>query len=185
MIKIEKLVEGLRAVPDDDFTCEKIYKFLSENPVDVESMSPYYYWSPENYTRNLVYKDDRFEVMVICWEVGVASRIHDHADQMCWMTVPLGRLQGQNFAIDEMDETRGYCRLRETNSFELSNCLAATVELEEPIHQVLNLPEYGERAASIHIYSKPYDHCLSFCRDTDTFKRVELSYTSISGKACS
>ncbi len=122
--------------------------------------------------------------MVICWEPGVASRIHDHSDQKCWMTVPLGRLTGQNFAVAEMDESRGFCRLVETDRFELSGTLAAAVELEEPIHQVLNLPEYGERSASIHIYSKPFDSCLSFCRDTDTFKRVDLSYTSVFGKPC-
>lgn len=101
------------------------------------------------------------------------------------MTVPVGRLRGQNFAVDEIDEARAYCKLRETDSFELSDCLAAKVELEEPIHQVLNLPEFDERAVSLHIYSKPYDRCLSYCRDTDTFKEVKLFYTSIDGRLCS
>ena len=184
MVTIEKLVEGLRFVPDDGFTCENIQQFLGDNPVDADSMKPYLFWSPDYYTRNLVYKDERFEVMVICWERGMASRIHDHSGQKCWMTVPIGRLQGQNFKIEEMDEMRGFCRLAETDSFELSDCLAATVEADEPIHQVANLAEYGERAASVHIYSKPYDKCGAYCRDTDTFKIVDLSYTSIGGKLC-
>jgi hypothetical protein len=59
------------------------------------------------------------------------------------------------------------------------------VELEQPIHQILNLPEYDERAVSIHIYSKPYDHCISYCCDTNTFKDVPLFYHSIGGKLCS
>jgi hypothetical protein len=91
------------------------------------------------------------------------------------MMVPVGKLLGQNFAVDEMDESRGYCRLRETETFELSDCLAAKVELEEPIHQILNLAEYDERAVSI---------CLSYCRDTHTYKEVPLFYTSIGGKLC-
>ena len=49
------------------------------------------------------------------------------------MTVPVGRLRGQNFAVSEMDESRSFCRLVETDTFELSDCLAAKVELEEPI----------------------------------------------------
>jgi hypothetical protein len=48
----------------------------------------------------------------------------------------------------------------------------------------LNLPEFAERAVSIHVYSKPYDRCLSYCRDTDTFKEVTLQYTSIDGVLC-
>ena len=101
------------------------------------------------------------------------------------MTVPVGKLLGQNFAISEIDETRGYCKLVETDTFDLSDCLAAKVELEEPVHQMLNLEEFDERAVSLHIYSKPFDTCLSYCRDTNTFKEVPLFYTSIRGKLCS
>lgn len=181
---IHNLVDGLNAIPDDQFTCDNVYQFLGETPVDVDSIAKYFHWSDNFYTRNLIHKNDRFEVMAICWEKGQVSRIHNHWDQKCWMMVPVGRLQGQNFAVEEIDESRGYCKLIETDAFELKDCLAAKVELEEPIHQVLNLPEFDERAVSIHIYSKPYDRCLSYCRDTDTFKEVTLRYTSIDGKLC-
>lgn len=184
MVKVEHLIEGLKEIPDAEFTCEGVYQFLGENPVEVDSISRYLHWSPWFYTRNLIYKDDRFEMMAICWERGQASAVHNHSDQKCWMMVPVGRLAGQNFAVDEIDESRSYCRLRETDRFELSDCLAAKVELEEPIHQILNLAEFDQRAVSIHIYSKPYVSCLSYCRDTHTFKEVQLCYTSIDGTLC-
>ncbi len=184
MISIEKLVQGLKGIPDEAFTCEGVYGFLRENSVAAESLEPYVFWSPNYYTRNLIHKDERFEMLVICWEIGQASRIHDHWDQKCWMTVPVGRLSGQNFRVMEMDPSRNYCKLEETDSFELADYTAAAVDLEAPVHQILNLDEYRERAVSIHIYSKPYDRCHSFCRDTDTYKEVLLSYTSIGGKLC-
>lgn len=184
MISVEKLIDGLCAIPDAEFTCDNVYQFLAENPVDVETIAPYFFWSKQFYTRNLIYKDERFEMMAICWESGQVSRVHNHADQKCWMTVPVGKLRGQNFSILEIDEEKGFCKLQETDRFDLSDCLAAKVELEEPIHQILNLPEFNERAVSLHIYSKPFDTCLSYCRDTDTFKQVPLFYTSIRGKLC-
>ena len=183
-IDVHSLVNGLREISDSDFVCQNVYEYLGANPVIVESIDPYLNWSDKCYTRNLIYKDERFEMMAICWEVGQVSRIHNHSEQRCWMTVPVGRLRGQNFAVEAIVEPRGYCKLIETDSFELSDCLAAKVELEEPVHQVLNLAEYNERAVSLHIYSKPYDRCLSYCRDTDTFKEVMLKYTSIDGKLC-
>lgn len=183
-VNIDHLVAGLREIPDEEFVCDVVYNFLAEHPVEFASIENYLHWSPSYYTRNLIYKDERFEMMAICWEKGQVSRVHNHWDQRCWMTVPVGRLKGQNFAIESIDEATGHCRLRETDSFELAECLAAKVELEEPVHQILNLPEYNERAVSIHIYSKPYDRCLSYCRDTDTFKEVQLNYTSIDGKLC-
>jgi cysteine dioxygenase len=182
--KIEAIIDGLRSFREDEFTCDNVYQFLARTPVNVDSISPFFFWSQNCYTRNLIYKDDRFEMLAICWEPGQVSRVHNHADQKCWMTVPVGRLKGQNFAVAEIDESKGHCRLVETDSFELSDCLTAKVELEEPVHQILNLAEYGQRAVSIHIYSRPYDRCLSYCRDTDTFKEVQLFYTSIDGKLC-
>lgn len=184
MVKLQQLVEGLTALPDDEFTCDNVYAFLGKHPIDIASIEPYMFWSPDFYTRNLVHKDERFELMVICWEKGMESRVHDHAGQRCWMMVPVGRLRGQNFAVAEMDTERSYCRLVETDTFELSDCLAAKVELEEPIHQVLNLAEFDERAVSIHIYSRPFDSCVSYCRDTDTFRSVPLNYHSIAGNLC-
>ena len=183
-VSINHLVEALCEIPDEQFHCQPVYDFLSRNPIETDSIQKYLFWSPAFYTRNLIYKDERFEMMAICWEPGQVSRVHNHCDQRCWMTVPIGRLKGQNFAVEEMDESRGYCKLRETDTFELAECLAAKVELEEPIHQILNLTEYDQRAVSIHIYSKPYDHCISYCRDTDTFKDVRLFYTSIDGRLC-
>jgi cysteine dioxygenase len=183
-VKIENLIEGLCRMPDAEFDCENVYQFLRENPVDVASIEKYLHWSDKFYTRNLIYKDERFELMAICWNKGQVSRIHNHADQMCWMTVPIGKLHGQNFRAAEIDEAKNYCKLAETDCFDLSDCLTAKVELEEPIHQILNLPEFDERAVSIHIYSKPFDKCLSYCRETDRFAEVPLFYTSIGGKLC-
>ncbi len=183
-VRVQNLVSGLREIPEMDFSCQGVYDFLSSNPVDVATIDRYFFWSERCYTRNLIYKDERFEMMAICWDKGQVSRVHNHADQLCWMTVPVGKLRGQNFAIESIDESRGHCKLRETDIFDLSDCLAAKVELEEPVHQILNLPEFDERAVSIHIYSKPYSSCLSYCRETDTFKEVPLFYTSIDGNLC-
>jgi cysteine dioxygenase len=183
-VNVENLIEGLRAIPDADFTCDNVYRFLAENPVDVDSISKYFHWSENFYTRNLIFKNERFEMMAVCWNKGQVSKIHNHANQMCWMTVPMGKLRGQNFRAVETDESRNFCRLEKTGQFDLSDCLTAKVELEEPIHQILNLPEFDERAVSLHIYSKPFDKCLSYCRETNRFAEVPLFYTSIEGKLC-
>lgn len=183
-VKIENVIEGLCEIPDEEFHCDPVYKFLSENPIEMDSIEKYFNWSEKFYTRNLIYKDERFEMMAICWEKGQESRIHNHSEQMCWMTVPFGTLRGQNFRVVEMIKSQGYCKLEETDEFDLAECLAAKVELEEPIHQILNLAEFDERAVSVHIYSKPFDTCLSYCNETDRFSEVKLNYTSIDGKLC-
>jgi cysteine dioxygenase len=183
-MKINQLINNLCEIPEEDFTCDNIYQFLGKNPVEVDSITPYFFWSEKFYTRNLVFKNEQFELMVLCWNKGQVSRIHNHADQRCWMSVVSGKLRGQNFSVEAIDESKGFCKLKETDMFNLSDCLAAKVELEEPIHQILNLPQFAEPAVSVHIYSKPFDSCLAYCRESDTFKSVQLNYTSIEGKLC-
>ena len=124
IVKIDQLVRGLREMSDEMFVCEPVYEYLNSNPIDTDSIQKYFHWSPKFYTRNLIYKDERFEMMAICWERGQVSRVHNHSEQRCWMTVPIGRLKGQNFAVEQIDESRGHCKLRETTEFELAECLA-------------------------------------------------------------
>ncbi|MFV0388667.1 MAG: cysteine dioxygenase [Pyrinomonadaceae bacterium] len=180
-VSIECFIEGLKEIPKDEFHCQPVYEYMASQEIDMNSVERFLHWSDRFYTRNLIFKNERFEVMALCWEIGQASTIHDHADQMCWMMVPTGKLRGRNFNLLEFDKARKHSRLEHAESFDLSDCLAATVELEKPIHQILNLAEFDERAVSIHIYSKPFKTCLTFCDETDTFKEVSLVYTSIDG----
>ena len=99
-VSIDHLIEGLKEIPDEEFQCDPVYRFLEANPVDVDSIADTFFWSESFYTRNLIYKDERFELMSLCWDKGQVSRVHNHADQMCWMMVVDGKLRGQNFAVD-------------------------------------------------------------------------------------
>lgn len=184
MITVDRLVEGLQTISEKDFTLDNVYDYLGSNPLDTDSLAPYVFWSERFYTRNLIFKNELFEVMTLCWEKGQVSRVHDHAVQNCWMTVVSGKLHGQNYAPVAFDWESGSCTLAETTSFDLSDCLTAKVEIEEPIHQILNLPEFDERAISLHVYSRPIERCNAFCLKTNTFKEVELFYTSVHGKLC-
>ncbi len=183
-VKIQDLIKGLCEIPQEEFHCDPVYRFLSDNPVDIDSIEPYFNWSEKFYTRNLIYKDERFELMAICWDKGQVSKIHNHSQQMCWMTVPFGKLRGQNYKVVDEDKSQDFCKLEKTDRFDLAECLAAKVELEEPIHQILNLPEFDEPAVSVHIYSKPFDTCLCYCNETHKVTKVNLSYASIDGKLC-
>ncbi|HTT20744.1 MAG TPA: cysteine dioxygenase family protein, partial [Candidatus Sulfotelmatobacter sp.] len=90
-VAIEKLVEELRTFPESAFIpTEPLREFLEKNPVDSDSLAPYLTWDRQHYTRNLIDRTPRYELMAICWEVGQASSVHNHRDQNCWMAVPLG-----------------------------------------------------------------------------------------------
>jgi len=120
--------------------------------------------------------------MAICWEVGQVSRIHNHRGQNCWMAVPVGKLRVQNFRVDSQNPVAGTCRLSPSSSYVMDYNHPGTVQREEPVHQVLNLAEFNQRATSIHVYSYPYDSCEIYSLDRGTYSDVPLHYTSEYGK---
>ena len=181
-VKIEKFIEDLCLIPTEEFSVENIFDFLAKTNVESASLEPYICFSKKFYTRNLIFKNELFEVMAVCWDAGQSSRIHNHSEQKCWMSVPIGTLKVQNFKTLECDEAKNFCRIEEADDFDINQNLPAKVELDEPIHQVLNTS--ADPAVSVHIYSKPFDTCLSYCRQTFQFNEVKLYYTSMFGQMC-
>jgi cysteine dioxygenase len=181
-LTITDWVKGLASIPDREFSLKNVQDYILRHSVRPETLEKYLFFSKGNYTRNLIFKNNIFECMTICWEVGQASRVHNHRDQNCWMSAPIGRLKVQNFRVDERDASHGTCRIVPTDIYEMDAAHPAYVNPLEPVHQVLNLPEFGQRAVSIHIYSKPFDSCEVYLREKGTYSDVPLHYTSEYGK---
>jgi cysteine dioxygenase len=181
-ITIDDWVRQLLAIPPKDFTIPRVLAFTQQKAIRPETLDPYVFYAKSHYTRNLIYKCELFEVMSICWEIGQLSRIHNHRDQNCWMVTPIGRLRVQNFRVEDRDSAHGRCRLVPTDSYIMDAAHPAVVSPEEPVHQVQNLPEFGERSTSIHIYSYPYSSCEVYSLDRGTYSDVPLHYSSEYGK---
>src|SRR2546430_11558886 len=79
------------------FTLQNVQDYVIRHAVHPESLEKYCFFSKGNYTRNLVFRNDLFECMTLCWDIGQHSRIHNHRDQNCWMSAPIGRLRIQNY----------------------------------------------------------------------------------------
>jgi cysteine dioxygenase len=181
-LAIADWVEQLAAIPARDFTIERVQSFIETHRVQAGTLQPYLFFSKGNYTRNLIFKNEVFECMTICWEPGQVSRVHNHRGQNCWMVVPVGRLRVQNFRVEARDALNGTCRLVPTVAYDMDAEHPCHVDPDEPVHQVLNLPEFGQRAVTIHVYSKPYDSCEIYLAEKGTYMDVPLHYTSEFGR---
>jgi cysteine dioxygenase len=157
---------------------------MRRHAIEPATLEAYLFFSKGNYTRNLIFKNDLFETMTICWDIGQVSRIHNHRDQNCWMAVPIGRLRVQNFRVETRDAAHGTCRLVATDAFDMDPDHPATVNPVEPVHQVLNLAEFDRRAVSIHVYSRPFTSCEIYLPDKGTYFDAPLHYTSEYGRLC-
>jgi len=181
-LTVDEWVAKLAKIPDSKFTLEDIEAFVQENYIKPETLEPYLFYARSHYTRNLIFKNELFEVIAICWESGQVSRIHNHRDQNCWMTVPIGRLRVQNFRVEGRDALHGTCRIVPSDFYDMDAEHPGIVRPEEPVHQVLNLPEFGARATTVHIYSHPYSSCEVYSSEKSSYADVPLHYSSEYGK---
>ncbi|MCH8266888.1 MAG: cysteine dioxygenase family protein [Acidobacteria bacterium] len=182
LVEIGDFVEGLKTLPR--FMATEVYGYVKTHPVEPESLSPYLLFSSASYTRNLIFKNERFELLALCWEIGQVSRIHNHRAQQCWMAAPVGKLSVQNFCVLDRDPEKKTCRLEPGQKYLITPTEPAEVDQNEPVHQVLNLAVFGERAASLHIYSNPIESCEVYSLEQGTYCDVPLYYTSQYGKLC-
>ena len=182
-VPIERFVRELRQMPESAFTpTEPIRRFLQDFPVDPDSLVSYLTWDRQHYTRNLIDRTSLYELLAICWEVGQASSVHNHRDQNCWMAVPLGRLQVENFHIVHQDLAAGRCQLKPLNTVEMNISHPCAVDPADPVHRVVNSHEFNQRAVSLHVYSRPFDTCVVYSPEHGTCGEIKLHFTTEYGK---
>ncbi len=183
-VPLQTLVSGLRELPESAFgTTETVRLFLRDHPVDPESLAPYLCWDRQHYTRNLIDRTPLYELMAICWEVGQASSVHNHRDQNCWMAVPIGRLNVENFHLVHQNVEAGISKLEPLNVVEMNVTQPCAVDPADPVHRVVNAREFNQRAVSLHVYSRPFDTCVVYSPDQGTCGEIKLHFTTEYGKA--
>jgi cysteine dioxygenase len=182
-LSIQDFVVELRKFSEKAFVdTRKLLEFLQHTGVEADTLKPYLTWDRQHYTRNLIDKTPLYELIAICWEEGQVSSVHNHRDQNCWMAVPIGRLMVENFHLVSQDVDRGRSQLTPTDTVEMNPTHPCAVDPADPVHRVVNPKQFGERAVSLHIYSRPFDSCVVYSPEQGTCGVIKLHYTTKFGK---
>ena len=196
LISIDDLVTRLRSFEHGLITRDSVLDLCSSVQISDSSLAPYIFYDDTRYTRNLVYRDDLFEVMTICWQPGHRTPVHTHNGQLCWMIMQRGALEVVEYKwlgcdhpeyqnVVGMDCLAGsdhinLDRLGETVA--TTDGPVLTADKLQTIHQLFNHKEDREPALSIHIYSRPIDSCVAFDMERQHCYRRELAYYSKYGE---
>jgi len=182
-VSVDGLVQELHKLSENAFSeIKTVRRLLQEKPVSADSLAPYLTWDRQHYTRNLIDRTPLYELLAICWEVGQASSVHNHRGQNCWMAVPIGRLQVENFHLVHEDVTAGSCRLEPKNIVEMNVAEPCAVDPGDPVHRVFNPREFNQRAVSLHVYSRPFDICVVYSPEQGTCGEIRLHFNTEYGK---
>ncbi len=191
--RVADFIEGLQSLEEDRITSERVLEFLGQTRLRADALTPYIRWNPQSYARNLIYRDDFFEVLALCWLPGQRTPVHSHNGQLGWVTVVQGELVCRDYrfirAQQENDSTlvTADCGSRRVDVELLGSatCQAdgsvAVVDRRRTTHQIENLETSLHGSVSLHVYSKPIDSCVLFDEPTRCWERRRLQYYSSDG----
>lgn len=176
-ISVEALRASVQALLKSGRT-EQVTDYLNAAHVHPESLAPYLHFSDVHYTRNLIFKNELFELLALCWNPGHRSWIHNHRGQHCWMAVTEGTLAIRNYKRLGCDQQLRTACLEPTPEFLVFPGSTAKVDPTEPVHVVWNPVEFNQPAVSLHIYSLPFETCVVYDAEQGLCRDVALFYTS-------
>ncbi|TDH68657.1 hypothetical protein CCR75_007473 [Bremia lactucae] len=150
---VEKLERELEHDPEIAIKHKiKLQKILENFSLSSEELEHFAHFDlSRNYTRNLISTDNEtYALMLLCWNPGKYSPVHDHPTNGCWVKVIQGHVNEVRYK--EQDN-----KLVETaNVFFKSG--VTYMDDSFGLHKIGN-PHAKDSAITMHLYSPPYEKC--------------------------
>lgn len=136
----------------------------------IEAYSNFCSWSSESYTRNCIFENEKFELILICWQKGQSTLIHDHGGEECWVKVVKGSFKETIYNLNKNNKLTKVKAL-------VSNVNEVTYMIDfMGYHRLENLSD--KNSISLHLYAKPIKICKVFDEDSKQFIHKKLSYNT-------
>jgi cysteine dioxygenase len=134
---------------------------------------------PNGYTRTRVFRDGRFEVVLLNWDPGATSAVHDHGGEHCWMSVLEGRLLVDDYVRLDAGENPGRARIegRDSRVLECGDLDLRSGRFD--LHRVSATPDAP--AISLHVYAAPLRKYMVYDEASQRCQTVIGTYDDVFG----
>jgi cysteine dioxygenase len=121
-------------------------------------MKKFVHWdSSKPYTRNrITFLEGQYELLVLCWNPGRGSKIHDHPGDGCYVRMLQGRLVESIYKITDVSTNT----LEVIKSGEVSAGDVTYINDGMGVHRLAN-PDPSVGAISLHLYTPPTLKCTA------------------------
>lgn len=170
-IGVAEFLEFLIPLRSEDFKADKVDRFLNSRSFLEDTFLPFIHFRDDTYGRNLVFRNNFFELAILTWLPGHRTPIHDHANQRCWMMVESGELTFKNYENPTSDSAK----LKALGPAEtIKKGAKVYIDDDLAMHSITNASR--RPAVSVHLYAGPIQSCRIYNEVTKRFERKFLSY---------
>lgn len=175
---ISDISETLTNLRDDDLQTKMKSLLSTYQQSGDESWRKYKFSNPHSYSRNLVHISPLFEAILLVWDKGQISPIHNHNQSNCFFVVMEGNISETQYDF-KMDGKKAELTQLGTSSF-CAGDVAVVSEGDEILHKVAS--DLGGQACTLHIYNRPIYKCNIYCPVTGSVECRKPGFYTIYGK---
>ena len=119
--------------------------------LDQHSLKKYIHWNnSKQYTRNRIKTDGKnYDLLVLCWNPGQESKIHDHPGDGCYVKVISGRVQESIYNKKTLE-------LKDSTIVNVGS--VSFIDDSMGLHKLGN-PDSVNGAITLHLYTPPTSTC--------------------------
>jgi cysteine dioxygenase len=160
--------------PGPGAVADRLAAFAAD-PTAEDLWRPYALFTPGDYTRNLIHREETFELVLLVWDGLQVSTIHDHAGQEGWSAVLEGEVKEEHFRDRGLGRAPEPGPVGRFHAGQVSN-----IRDEVALHRLGTAGP--ERAVTLHLYAGPVESCTSFGAEDGERNELVLAYDSIHGE---
>lgn len=162
-LRWKEFLSLVAAMPAEDVTEDVLYQLVTRLEIDSCLLAPHIQFAQDHYARNVLYRDDKFEAICLCWEPGQGTAVHNHGGSYGVVYVFEGDMAVDCYARVDDGAVPGHAELRCTVS---AVCKPGSLLLDRrgSIHRLVNRGD--RRAVSLHFYAGPLDTMELFDLET-------------------
>lgn len=177
-VKLQEFLEFLNSQSAEGFKGDGVTNFLTQRPFEPTAFSPFTFFRNDTYGRNLVSKNENYELIVITWLPRHRTPIHDHASSRCWMWMMRGTLTFRNYEFPRTDGAKGLSCLGPVETHSVGD--VEYIDDNMAIHSISNAS--SEPAVSVHLYAAPIPRCRIYNETAKKLDWVDLCYFTEQGR---
>lgn len=170
---IDDFIIELMRIRQRHLQLDQLKDLVAQLQINSFLLTPHIHFCNTGYTRNLLCRTSRFDMLVLCWLPGQMTAIHDHAGSLNVTRVCSGTLTARLFQVrDRPVPGRAFVELKMEQ--QLGENELSLVERND-IHQLANMTE--QKLVTLHVYAPPLRNITVYNSYSGLIEPVALRYT--------
>ncbi len=172
-VTLEDFIREMHQIPTRDLRLEHLKELFGRLDLSETLVNEHINFASDTYSRNLICRTPRFDMLCLCWRPGQVTVIHDHAGSLNVTRVSQGELTARIFKVHDRP-LPGRALVKQEIEEHLGSADFSTVDYGQ-IHQLENTS--NQDLITVHVYAKPLKDIHRYCPNTGEVDRVTLRYS--------